>query len=1364
MISSFDYYKQVENPDMYLCNPDKRFLCALDSDDRHLILRFNDLSELTFTIPKIKGRENEYDLIESKRLVFIDKIGWFQIVDAKETLDGNKCTKSITAQSLQSVFKNRGFVTEERLYMFYNPNDPRDDKYDSNNKKAIPSVVGQLYKQLGIEVTLSMKDFEPTQESENWKIVYIDPELYFNAKSYGEMYEQDETKKSVCRGFEANKELNGYDFIINQVEKAFNVVFEFDYLHCTIKVKLLENITKPTNIYLSLENVVNTLNITENAEDIVTIMDCNGKDVDIRTVNPMGTNYIANFDYYKKVKSDNGVEYPWMSKELIEALNSWEDEFKKWQEDDENRGEHKKSYSTLVKDIQSLYLQNSQLREEIEYANLKLTDMQTARDQFLMEEDKELEGEGRITAENVDVGDNSLLTNSKFYKEVFTDEVSITGHIKAPFSTKIENTPQEDSDNKKKYYYEFSFSDEGVKGTPKSLIENFIDTEDEDVQSSLLYFMDEDKRSYCKLQVSSKIGVVKDDDGNISQDGTVAIGDIQFTVSKSKDVYVITSEDGKLYNCTKLAPYFTHDGMRYRVTESSDNIVSVYCYYIAGFERVTTYAETVGDDGWCAIWEHYIQTNLIPRQTELEKEIKVIEKEMEYISDLCNIEKFVKRQGDALYRELTNYWIEGEYSNDNIAAFNSTTIAERIEYAKELMDAGKKDLEKCSQPQYEVSIDTINFIKMYEFRQFTQELELGRVITIEKNDDEFFQLALMTIEYDIDTADSFSMTFSNASKPDETAMTFADLLKSSSSTTRKVSSNWSNLMDYSNNKEEITRLIEAPLDRSLRAMQANLASQAFIVDDKGILGRKYDTDSDGANGTFLPEQIRIINNTIMFTEDNWETAALALGKTDHGYGLVASVLVGELILGEQISIGSNSERVRINDNGILIKNNNKQAVFEAKKDGNLVITGTIHATDGDFTGTIYATDGEFNGKITATEGKIGGYTIGKTSLNGATVGMSSDNAKNAIVFWAGENKENKEKSPFYVTNNGELYASNAVVKGIINADSGTISSFNIANDNIEAINRSIVIDATNGKLDAKSVQIEDILYCGNIQANKILNSSANAGFDFLFSTKDTVEIEVDMKLEQYAENNKTFYKAILTTSSPLNVSVEFSIKIGYHLYIPGGSGAPTSKFNYRYYKTKIDMGSESAIVYNIPPTNGSQGILYNYNIETYASSVTPNKFNQLSKDTSINIGVTGGLFPTETLKYDLGSEEFAWKGMVIQTDPIVISDKNCKHNIEPLCGKHDILFNELKPVSFVYNQNDSGRTHFGLLAQNLMEAIQKAGLSTTECGAYVEEHFSNGEVLRGIRYGELIALNIYEIQKLKEKIAALETQLLDVKK
>lgn len=1335
MISSFDYYKQIENPDMYLCNPDKRFLCALDGENRHLILRFNDLSELTFTVPKMIEKENEYNLVEAKRLIFVDKIGWFQIVAASETIEGDNCVKSVTAQSLQCTFKNRGFVTEERIYMFYNPNDALDSEYQSGNPLAIPSVVGQLNKQLGIRVALQKDDVNQYDEMEDWTIIYIDPSLQFHSKSYGEMYTPHPAYENICRGFEANGELNGYDFIINQVENAFNVIFEFDYLKHTIKVKTLENITKPTDIYLSFDNIINSLNISENAENIVTIMSCNGKDIDIRTVNPMGTNYIANFDYYKKAKSDNGkVEYPWMSKELIAVLDNWEKEFEKWQKDDENRLDHTKSYSNLVKQLQEHFVQESELKEKIQFANLKLTDLQVARDQFLSsqngdkdnnkDKDDKFDGKGYITAEEVEVQQNSLLPISTFHSNAFSEDVSIIGHIVAP-------TPMQDENGR----YKFAFSDEGIIGTPESLIENFIDTStenDKDIQNNTpLFFMDGDNRSYCKLVVSSDIAVIKNQNGDISASGSATIKDIEMQVEYKNKFYTIKFPDGSTITATKSNSYFTYNGNRFRILQSADNKVTIHCFYVSSFERYTTYAEMVGDNGWCSIWENHIIQNLNPALEALNEKISLLKNEMQFINEQCNLEKFVKSYGDKLYKELSNYWVEGDYTNDNIAAFNTTTMTERIDFANDLMSAAKIDLAKCAQPQFEMSVDAINFIKMYEFKNFTQQLALGRVITIEKSADILYYPALMSIDYDLDTTDNFTMTFSNASKPNETAMTFADLIKQSSSTTRTISANWSNLMDYSHNKEEIIRLIEAPLDRSLRAMQANMAAQAFVVDDKGILGRKYNLEFDGSKGTFLPEQIRIINNTIMFTQDNWQTAALALGNTDFGYGLVANVLVGELIVGEQISIGSQSERVRIDNNGLLIKNDNGDVVLNADENGNLVLQG----------------------KITATEGQIGGYAIGETALTGASVGMSSDNTENAIAFWAGASEEDKRQSPFYITKNGELYTTNAYIEGVITLISDMPSTINNLNGE---------------NFCSKNLQVAENFQAGNLIVQNSMISCASNDTYINFTTGVVTEMVVaTVEICPPEIHQPQAFK--ITLNKPLTVAKTFVIHLVYLNLISPQRSSCSVTIN----------ANQTEFIYNTELTLFQQLYMVGFSSETVTNTKDSVEFPQPSASAKGTIEIKGNLLPESDKKNYLGSENLQWKEIYSelmhtakffanridcdeiysQDGTIQRSDFNVKHTISDINEIYSKLFDKLRPVTYKFNNGTSGRIHMGLIAQELKQSLDEIRISSNDFATYCEWKDKDDNLTCGIRYVELIALCIYEVQKLKNQIKSLASQV-----
>lgn len=1391
MISSFDYYKKIESPNMYLCNPDRKPICALNGENRHLVLRFNDLSELTFTVPKIAGMEDSYALVESKRLIFVEKIGWFQIEDASEKIAGDNCVKEVTAKSHQYALKNRGFITESRMYMFYNPNDPLDEKYDSGNVGAMPSVVGQLYQQAGIRIALSASDVEPAEDKGEWTLVYIDPILKFQAHSYGLMYEARDGFENVCRSFEANDSLNGYDFIINQVEKAFEVIFEFDFLHHTIKVKTLDAITQPTDIYLAFDNIVNSLNIKESAEDIVTVMSCNGGNLDIRTVNPMGANYIVDFDYYKKRKSDDGkIDYPWMSEELIDALDEWETQYDR----------QKDGYANLVIALQSCYQSHAEADEKIRSSNLKLTDMQVARDQYINKEDESLDGSGIVTAETVVAGNKSIKPSTRFYNNVFNDNEIIVGYVNMPTMTK-------NADG----IYTFAFTETGTTGTANNLIQGYFDEESgfDDVEVPL-YFMDEDTRSFCKLNIATIVEVAKDEDGNpvdfsyrtgdtwSSKIGKIHIDNVEFQIEKAASVNLYTISSGGFSLVFISNEYFVYNGNRYRVTASADGIVSLYRFYVSGFDRFTTYKETAGTGGWCDLWESHIRNTLVPATNAIKSQIQSIEEEMRHINELCNIQKFIKRKGDVLYDELCNYWIEGEYTNDNIATYDSTTMSERIDLAKELMSAGAVDLSKCAQPKFEMSVDAINFIKMYEFRQFTYELALGKTITIEKADGVHYRPALMSIEYDLDTSETFSMTFSNASKPGDTAMTFADLIKESSSTSRTVAANWSNLTDYTRNKEQITRLIEAPLDRSLRAMREGFASQAFIIDEDGILGRKYDQEFDGANGTFSPEQVRIINNTIIFTNDNWETASTALGKVtlpdgSKAYGLVAEAIIGELILGETVIIGTQSERVKIDNSGILIKNDDGDVVFEADANGNINLIG------------VHAIDGEFSGTIKAERGEIGGYIIDRDTLLGDKVGMKSNNLASSqrrakaravsqnettaqIAFWAGNTVT--DDAPFRVYNDGYLYATNADIRGAIHATEGEIGAFTITDDGLES--DYIKLNSKEIRFPIQSIfNLNDEVTIYTSQAggantsyittvnssNFVIQNLSGAGIKFS-KDKTTVSQTITMTFSGPDLSSAGNMGNALTINYT-KPSGDWGASYDFHYTATLSAALPypctkTAYVKYLYDIRKTEYRTKS-ITLNFPAFTTS--ISGSVNLDSFGEIQTrynPNDsrfetgvyFSSYTRSNQASVAVTsfsstnntlyslGHFSPEEDKQYSLGSNGNAWGNLYLYSGTQVGSDRRLKNSIEKLSSGYEKFFDGLMPVSYILNDGSSHRRHIGFIAQDVERSLANAGIDTKDFAGLCAP--SEDEMYYMLRYDEFIALNTFQIQRLKNRVDELE--------
>ena len=98
----------------------------------------------------------------------------------------------------------------------------------------------------------------------------------------------------------------------------------------------------------------------------------------------------------------------------------------------------------------------------------------------------------------------------------------------------------------------------------------------------------------------------------------------------------------------------------------------------------------------------------------------------------------------------------------------------------------------------------------------------------------------------------------------------------------------------------------------------------------------------------------------------------------------------------------------------------------------------------------------------------------------------------------------------------------------------------------------------------------------------------------------------------------------------------------------------------------------------------------------------------------------------------------------------VSSDRRLKRDITVLDGRHQALFDRLRPVSYRLREDEDGKEHIGLVAQEVQEALEQSGLTNS---ALVQ---ADSEGMLSIGYGELIGLLVDEVQTLKARVKALE--------
>lgn len=345
---------------------------------------------------------------------------------------------------------------------------------------------------------------------------------------------------------------------------------------------------------------------------------------------------------------------------------------------------------------------------------------------------------------------------------------------------------------------------------------------------------------------------------------------------------------------------------------------------------------------------------------------------------------------------LGDYTLADVYENTYIVPLDNATYEETQNLAFELLDGALEVLDRVSQPAFEFSVDSVNLMFDKEHEAYINKIEqkgLGCQVHIEFEDGNWYNPVLMGIGVEYDHPDKCSLVFGSNYHARMSEDLYAECFQNAAKTSSTVSSalhSWLNPMQ-SQSLSPMREFIEGTLSAAANKI-INASNQSTVIDQFGIWGRKATEDG------YSPKQLKIINNGMFMTDDNWDTCKLAIGEieipgtADSAYGIASEVLIGNLILGEALKIMNANNTFTIDENGVnLTTSDGLKKIYINPSDG-FKIQGRADTTS-EFADKLYL-DSEGNAilrDITAVGGTFAGGVLADSGTMGAFFSTGDSN-------------------------------------------------------------------------------------------------------------------------------------------------------------------------------------------------------------------------------------------------------------------------------------------------------------------------------------------------------------------------------------
>ena len=979
----FDLVGNPEAPTIILANRNGNKLGQLkvNEDSIELINKFNDASEISFTINKYIDEELTplWEKVVDFKLVYCKEWDmWFEIkLDLDESTDTVKtvyCTQLGQAELSQIMLNNIEINTEDDI--------ARDDYkisilWDENNPKA--SILDRLL-----------------EKAPHYSIVYVDDTIKHIQRSFSfdgiSIYDafQEIAEEIGCLFvYHSNSDKNGkiqrtisvYDLQQNCNSCGHRGEFTDKCPKCD-STDIKQGYGEDTLIFVTSDELASEgIQFTTDTDSVKNCFKLEGGDdlmtATIRNCNPNGTDYIWYFS--DAVKED-------MSKELVNKLNSYDGLYKDYYNNYESKLDTDlvNEYSSLVEKYKSFY-------------NTKSTCLNC---------DYEAVFEGncpQCNSANILSGKNlqSIPTTIKGYSSLMNacyNAIDLALYLKSGLMPTIEMS-------------ETTAEEQASLLTTSALSPVAVNTQN--VEAISLATANSAVLSMAKIIVKStykvevKTSVLSDDkiwEGNFiitnysDENDTAETQIVKVTVNNDSETFIkqkiekaLNKEDVDDYSisglfekeydvfCAELKKYALNplksfydacdaclniliDQGAGNENEKPDLYENLYLPYYQKSSAIA--AEIKIREGEIAIiegvWDKSNEENpeLITRGLQ-----QYIEECKNEIQIALNFEKYL---GNELWLELCAYRREDTYSNDNYIS-DGLNNAKLFERALEFVEVAENEIYKSAELQHSISTTLNNLLTIDKFKPLVDSFDSGNWIRVQV-DDRIFKLRLLEYRIGFDNFNNIPVEFSDVTKVKNGITDVRSTIEQAKS----MATSYPSIQRQAKQGEKSNNTLNSWVEKGLSATQAKIVDS---VDENLLFGKNgfWCKQYDPITQTYSDEQIKIINSTIAITDNNWNTTKTAIGKFYYvdsktgeekiAYGVNGETIVGKLFVGENLLISNDEGNLEFSNEGFVVTgkenevviNPNNSSVFTIKNSdgdyilyvnnkGNLVVTGDIVAT------------------------------------------------------------------------------------------------------------------------------------------------------------------------------------------------------------------------------------------------------------------------------------------------------------------------------------------------------------------------------------------------------------------------------------